>query len=225
MRSGPGRWLAVVAAVATLLVGADVAAAGAQSFPDADDRPGPLDVSSVSQGNAGSGKVKHTITTFANWPKAILGPQTPNFFSLEFSLDGDAAPERVVVVFSAVGHMQAGVFTQRGRFLGAAKASKPNGHTVAVVIGKALLKNPAGGIVAVFTDESLDAREIAPDGGKLGRTTRFRMPESVAPGRYDIFVSIGSRTGTPTIALPHGQHDGQRRYRIGAVTVSPAPAR
>jgi hypothetical protein len=39
------------------------------------------------------------------------------------------------------------------------------------------------------------------------------------PGTYDVFVSVGARTGTPRIALPLPDSDGHRRYRLGKITV------
>jgi hypothetical protein len=36
-------------------------------------------------------------------------------------------------------------------------------------------------------------------------------------GTCDVFVSVGTLDGTPHIALPLDQEDGQRRYRIGTV--------
>ncbi len=41
------------------------------------------------------------------------------------------------------------------------------------------------------------------------------------PGDYDIYVSVGSSTGTPRIALPLPADDGHRRYRLGKLKVSP----
>lgn len=38
-------------------------------------------------------------------------------------------------------------------------------------------------------------------------------------GPYDVFVSIGRPDGTPVIALPLGENDGKRRYRVGAISV------
>jgi hypothetical protein len=35
------------------------------------------------------------------------------------------------------------------------------------------------------------------------------------PGEYDVLVSIGTRDGTPRLALPMAGQDGQRRYRVG----------
>jgi hypothetical protein len=40
-----------------------------------------------------------------------------------------------------------------------------------------------------------------------------------SPGDYDVFVSVGQRDGTPTIALPLPDDDGQRRYKLGRMTL------
>jgi hypothetical protein len=34
-----------------------------------------------------------------------------------------------------------------------------------------------------------------------------------------MFVSVGRRDGTPTIALPLPPDDGQRRYKVGRITL------
>lgn len=88
------------------------------------------------------------------------------------------------------------------------------------------LKDAEGGIVAVLTDESLDMRslKVGPPGaapvttleseftiGGIGPTTK--------PGTFDLFISVGTRDGTPGIALPLTKDDGQRRYRLGTVTL------
>jgi len=39
------------------------------------------------------------------------------------------------------------------------------------------------------------------------------------PGTYDVYVSVGERDGTPTLALPLADGDGQRRYRLGKVSL------
>ena len=44
-------------------------------------------------------------------------------------------------------------------------------------------------------------------------------PESAKPGNYDLFISVGTRDGTPQIALPITSDDGQRRYLLGKVTL------
>jgi hypothetical protein len=39
------------------------------------------------------------------------------------------------------------------------------------------------------------------------------------PGLYDLFVSIGKQDGTPVLALPLSDDDGQHRYRVGTILV------
>jgi hypothetical protein len=88
------------------------------------------------------------------------------------------------------------------------------------------LKDEDGGIVSILTDETLNMRDlqVGPPGetpvtkhqsqfiiGLYGPTTR--------PGTYDVFISVGRRDGTPTIALPLEGDDGQRRYRVGTITI------
>jgi hypothetical protein len=98
------------------------------------------------------------------------------------------------------------------------------------------LKDAKGGIAAVFVDEEFDVRTLpvgAPGKAEpVGREVRpisqasrplaaFRLPprEVLKPGTYDLFISVGSRTGTPEIMLPLPEDDGQRRYRLGVITI------
>ena len=86
------------------------------------------------------------------------------------------------------------------------------------------LKDSAGGIVAVWVDRDFDVR-LLPVGaaGKapaVAHAASFRFPPFVAPGNYDIYVSVGTRTGTPKIALPLAGDDGQHRYKLGTVRVA-----
>ena len=37
------------------------------------------------------------------------------------------------------------------------------------------------------------------------------------PGTYDVYISVGKSDGTPTIAMPLKNGDGQRRYKIGTI--------
>ena len=60
----------------------------------------------------------------------------------------------------------------------------------------------------------------------------FRLPLAsdertrlLKPGEYDVFVSVGTATGTPKIALPLPNDDGHHRYRLGKLTVRPRPVR
>ncbi len=54
----------------------------------------------------------------------------------------------------------------------------------------------------------------------IAQDAAFLLPPHIQPGRYDLFVSVGTHTGTPTLALPYGDDDGHRRYRLGTVTIT-----
>ncbi len=88
------------------------------------------------------------------------------------------------------------------------------------------LKDAEGGIVSVLTDESLDMRDlkVGPPGEHpvTAHVSQFAIGQfapATRPGSYDLFISVGTRDGTPTIALPLTDNDGQRRYRLGTVTL------
>lgn len=51
----------------------------------------------------------------------------------------------------------------------------------------------------------------------------FDLPFQLAGGEYEVFVSVGTATGSPRIALPLDGADGQRRYRLGTVRVVGVP--
>lgn len=50
-------------------------------------------------------------------------------------------------------------------------------------------------------------------------STESCLPFQLKPGRYQVYLSLGTVTGTPTIAMPLGNDDGQRRYRVGEVEI------
>lgn len=88
------------------------------------------------------------------------------------------------------------------------------------------LKDDQGGIVAVLTDETLDMRdlEVGPPGEPPVRHHESEFiiglyAPTTRPGAYDVYLSVGTRDGTPTIALPLENDDGQRRYRVGQMTI------
>jgi hypothetical protein len=108
-------------------------------------------------------------------------------------------------------------FTARWRNAGVAPCL-PGGHPAIT------LKDRDGGITAVFVDESVDVRTLSvgpPDQGPiLAQTVGFTIPSWIQPGTYDVHVSVGARDGTPAIALPLPDGDGQRRYRLGTVRLN-----
>jgi hypothetical protein len=86
------------------------------------------------------------------------------------------------------------------------------------------LKNDNGTIAAVLVDEGFSVRQL-PVGSSGKAETRTQNAQfqlsirTIEPGTYDVLVSVGSRIGTPQIALPLGDGDGERRYRIGVIDV------
>ncbi len=86
------------------------------------------------------------------------------------------------------------------------------------------LTDAKGGIAAVFAEEGFDVRELpcGPPDEAQSRPQRseFLQPFNLKPGKYDLFVSIGSRTGTPALELPLEGGDGENRYRLGEVEVT-----
>ncbi len=86
------------------------------------------------------------------------------------------------------------------------------------------LKDEKGGIVGVFVDEAFDMRSlpVGPAGQAEVRSgeTVFALPFNLQPGAYGLYVSVGTRTGTPRIALPLPDSDGRRRYRLGTMKVT-----
>ncbi len=87
------------------------------------------------------------------------------------------------------------------------------------------LKDEKGGIVAVLVDERLNVRSlpVGPPGSAEAVESQpaFALPFQLKPGVYSVYVSVGTITGTPEIALPLPDGDGQRRYLLGRVEVVP----
>lgn len=87
------------------------------------------------------------------------------------------------------------------------------------------LKGEKGGIAGVFVDESFNVRSlpVGPPGqaDTVERESTFTLPFAsiLKPGTYELFVSVGSRIGTPQLALPLAQEDGQKRYWLGTLKV------
>ena len=97
------------------------------------------------------------------------------------------------------------------------------------------LRDEKGGLASAHVDESYDFREL-----RVGATnevfvqklqSRFTVALPFAngkrthapptkPGTYDVLVSLGTRDGTPKIALPLAGHDGHRRYKVGQIKLT-----
>ncbi len=85
------------------------------------------------------------------------------------------------------------------------------------------LRDDRGGIVTLATDEAFDMATlpVGPPGEAETRECLLRLapPFYLTAGRYEVLVSVGTRTGTPRIALPLPDGDGQHRYRLGIVAI------
>lgn len=85
------------------------------------------------------------------------------------------------------------------------------------------LKDAKGGIALSTTDETLDVRNLPVDlPGKaksISGQMRVVLPPQLKPGLYTVWVSVGSRQGTPALALPLSDNDGQHRYKAGTIAV------
>jgi hypothetical protein len=103
----------------------------------------------------------------------------------------------------------------------------PGGHPAMTV------KDAKGGIAGVFVDEGLDMRSLSVAEPGKARSESHKAESSLPlatdertrlmkPGQYDVYISVGTPTGTPRIALPLPADDGHHRYRLGKLTVLPA---
>ena len=94
------------------------------------------------------------------------------------------------------------------------------------------LKDDKQGIVSVLVENNINVRDLQV--GKPGEAPlhkielsftvapAYKDPErtfnrNAIPGHYDLYFSIGSLDGTPTIELPYENHDGHKRYKFGVV--------
>ncbi len=100
----------------------------------------------------------------------------------------------------------------------------PGGHPATTI------KDAKGGIAAVFVDDGMDMRMLIVAEPNQAPTqthkTGFGLPLAcdeqtrlVKPGDYEVYISVGTPTGTPKIALPLPGNDGHHRYHLGKLTV------
>jgi hypothetical protein len=115
-----------------------------------------------------------------------------------------------------------GSFTVAARWRNAGTAPCLPGGNPAVT-----LKDPQGGIVTVAVDTGLEVARLPVGAAEKADTVTnaIIVPVSarVEAGIFDVYVSVGSRMGTPRLLLPLEAGDGQRRCRVGTVTVTAAP--
>lgn len=97
------------------------------------------------------------------------------------------------------------------------------------------LRDAEGGLAFAQVDEAFDvaALPVGPPGAAPERSAASRLTVALRhvdpagtfapptpPGDYDLWVSVGTRDGTPRLELPMGGGDGHRRFRLGRITVT-----
>ncbi|MDR1491903.1 MAG: DUF4832 domain-containing protein [Planctomycetaceae bacterium] len=89
------------------------------------------------------------------------------------------------------------------------------------------LKDNKNGVVSVLVEDTFDMKSLPvapPDAAEVKSVkSEFRVglvAPTTAPGIYDVYVSVGRSDGTPQIALPLPDNDGQRRYKIGQIELT-----
>lgn len=97
------------------------------------------------------------------------------------------------------------------------------------------IKDKKGGILAVLVDTEFNVKDLgvdAPgDGVPCTRKVQFTVAQEftnsfgsfsrVCPtGKAEIYFSVGTAFGTPTIALPYKGDDGHKRYLMGEIKIA-----
>jgi hypothetical protein len=87
------------------------------------------------------------------------------------------------------------------------------------------LKNAGGKVVATAVDTLFNVK-LLPNGNRgipgpvRNDTVVMQVPFGTPAGQYQVFVSVGGADGTPVYELPYNNKDGNRRYPLGAITIS-----
>ena len=90
------------------------------------------------------------------------------------------------------------------------------------------VKDARKAIVSVLADGDFDLRRLEPaaspgEAKVLTHEARFCIGVGGYPvvpeGDFDVFLSVGRRDGTPVVELPLSDGDGERRYRVGRISI------
>ncbi len=80
------------------------------------------------------------------------------------------------------------------------------------------LKGPDGAIVGSARVSNVDVTGWV-EGARYATEFDIKLPSSVAPGTYSLWVGLADEKEHPVVALGIEGDDGQRRYRLGTVEV------
>lgn len=86
------------------------------------------------------------------------------------------------------------------------------------------LKNQQARTVCTAVDTDINVRslvvgESVEKARALQSTISVKLPGNTPPATYAVYLSVGKADGTPVIALPHDNDDGERRYKLGNVAI------
>ena len=99
------------------------------------------------------------------------------------------------------------------------------------------IKDKKGGILAVLVDTEFNVRDLGVDapgeGVPFKRDVEFTVAKvftdsfgsfsrACPTGKAELYFSVGTAYGSPTIALPYKGDDGHKRYYLGEITLAPA---
>lgn len=97
------------------------------------------------------------------------------------------------------------------------------------------IKNDKGGIVSVLVDTDFNVKTLTvaePDKApEISLSSDFTVAKAFEdpngpffrtckPGKYDLYISIGTLDGTPTLELPYKDSDSHKRYKLGSITIT-----
>jgi hypothetical protein len=83
------------------------------------------------------------------------------------------------------------------------------------------LVEPTGRTAFAKTDTSFDPTAWV-RGETHEMTSMFQLPADLPPGTYDLRVALADWQGRPALRLGIAGDDGEKRYRLGALTVDPS---
>jgi hypothetical protein len=121
----------------------EIASASVQSFPDANDVAGKLDIRSVGHGHAGS-KLTHVLTTYERWPSSLLVNGNRLVFKIDTNDNWRDGVERTLLVSWKDGELRAQIRNRAGRVVGNASIVRPDRRTIKVILSKQVVGNAPG---------------------------------------------------------------------------------
>ena len=144
-----------------------LASANTQTVMDGNDRPGLLDIRSVTVTHSG-GWLRYRITTWNRWSTSVIGQTTPHFIAVGLDMGGNRNFERLVALFVFNGRLRAFLINANtGRILNSYGATRPNAKSISFRIARSPFV-PAGGYgwnaFSVYRIGSRNVVDSAPNG-------------------------------------------------------------